>query len=60
LAAVAAERALALAGLFAKDIDAVVASTCKGYVCPGLSGYVTMSQRDCDRLLLKTDSMHLA
>lgn len=40
LAASAAERALAQAGLSAADIDAIVVSTCTGYVCPGLSGYV--------------------
>jgi len=40
LAARAAERALAAAGLTANDIDAVVVSTCTGYLCPGLSGYV--------------------
>ena len=40
LAANAARRALAAAGLEAADIDAVVVSTCTGYLCPGLSGYV--------------------
>jgi len=40
LATRAAERALAAAGLAAEDIDAVVVSTCTGYLCPGLSGYV--------------------
>ncbi len=40
LAAAAATRALASAGLAALDIDAVVVSTCTGYLCPGLSGYV--------------------
>lgn len=40
LAARAGERALAQAGLSAADIDAIVVSTCTGYVCPGLSGYV--------------------
>lgn len=40
LAASAGERALAQAGLCAADIDAIVVSTCTGYVCPGLSGYV--------------------
>lgn len=40
LATQAAERALAGAGLAAHDIDAVVVSTCTGYLCPGLSGYV--------------------
>ena len=40
LAAQAGERALADAGLTAADIGAVVVSTCTGYLCPGLSGYV--------------------
>src|SRR5687768_7388922 len=37
----AAERALADAGLDAGDIDAVIISTCTGYLCPGLTSYVT-------------------
>ena len=40
LATQAAERALVNAGLQACDMDAVVVSTCTGYLCPGLSGYV--------------------
>ena len=40
LASEAAQRALADAGLAPDDIDAVVVSTCTGYLCPGLSGYV--------------------
>lgn len=40
LASEAAGRALAGAGLAAHDIDAVVVSTCTGYLCPGLSGHV--------------------
>jgi predicted naringenin-chalcone synthase len=40
LATEAAERALVKAGLSPEDIDAVVVSTCTGYLCPGLSGYV--------------------
>jgi predicted naringenin-chalcone synthase len=47
LAAQAAERALAQAGL--AQIDAVVVSTCTGYLCPGLSGYVV------ERLGLRAD-----
>lgn len=43
LAADAARRALAQAGLQPSDIDAVVVSTCTGYLCPGLSGYVVES-----------------
>jgi alkylresorcinol/alkylpyrone synthase len=40
LATSAGQRALAQSGLTAQDIDAVVVSTCTGYLCPGLSGYV--------------------
>ena len=40
LAAEAGAHALADAGLAAHDIDAVVVSTCTGYLCPGLSGHV--------------------
>ena len=40
LATTAGQRALAQSGLTAIDIDAVVVSTCTGYLCPGLSGYV--------------------
>lgn len=49
LAADAGRRALTLAGLSADDIDAVVVSTCTGYLCPGLSGYVV------ERLGLRAD-----
>ena len=41
LATQAAERALADAGCAAHDIDALVISTCTGYLCPGLTSYVT-------------------
>ena len=41
LASQAAHRALADAGLTPREIDAVVVSTCTGYLCPGLSSYVT-------------------
>jgi alkylresorcinol/alkylpyrone synthase len=40
LATEAAVRALDRAGLSPQDIDAVIVSTCTGYLCPGLSGYV--------------------
>ena len=40
LVSTAAKRALDDAGLTADDIDAIVVSTCTGYLCPGLSGYV--------------------
>jgi len=49
LAAEAGAKALASAGLAARDIDAIVVSTCTGYLCPGLSGYVV------ERLGLRTD-----
>jgi predicted naringenin-chalcone synthase len=49
LAADAASRALAAAGLDAAEIGAVVVSTCTGYLCPGLSGYVV------ERLGLRAD-----
>ena len=49
LATEAAARALASAGLDARQIDAVVVSTCTGYVCPGLSGHVV------ERLGLRAD-----
>ncbi len=49
LAADAARRALAAAGLAVADIDAVVVSTCTGYLCPGLSGHVV------ERLGLRAD-----
>ena len=40
LAAQAGARALTAAGLSPTQIDAVVVSTCTGYICPGLSGHV--------------------
>lgn len=40
LAAQAAARALQDAGIGTEDIDAVVISTCTGYLCPGLTSYV--------------------
>ena len=49
LAAHAGERALARAGLQPTQIDAVVVSTCTGYLCPGLSGHVI------ERLGLRAD-----
>ena len=49
LAARAGERALAQAGLAAIEIDALVVSTCTGYICPGLSGHVV------ERLGLRAD-----
>jgi len=49
LATQAAERAIADAGLSAGDIDAVIISTCTGYLCPGLTSYVS------ERLGLRPD-----
>ena len=49
LATGAAERALEAAALDAAQIDAVIVSTCTGYLCPGLSGYVI------ERLGLRAD-----
>ena len=49
LAAQAGERALIKAGLLPGQIDAVVVSTCTGYLCPGLSGHVV------ERLGLRAD-----
>lgn len=43
LAARAAAAALQDAGLDGGEIDALVVSTCTGYLCPGLSGYVIES-----------------
>ena len=40
LAASAARRALDRAGMQAEEIDAVIISTCTGYLCPGLTSYV--------------------
>ena len=41
LAAEAAVKALAAADVAAEQIDAVIVSTCTGYLCPGLSSYVS-------------------
>jgi len=49
LAARAGERAMTQAGLAASQVDAVVVSTCTGYLCPGLSGHVV------ERLGLRPD-----
>src|SRR5438477_2307459 len=40
LAAQAAQRALADAGTSPDEIDALLISTCTGYLCPGLTSYV--------------------
>ncbi|KAF0167505.1 MAG: chalcone/stilbene synthase domain-containing protein, partial [Limisphaerales bacterium] len=49
LATEAAERALAAARLAPADVDAILVSTCTGYLCPGLTSYVS------ERLGLRTD-----
>ncbi len=41
LATQAAQRALQEAALGPHEIDAVIVSTCTGYLCPGLSGYIS-------------------
>lgn len=41
LATQAAQRALQEAALGARDVDAVIVSTCTGYLCPGLSGHLS-------------------
>jgi alkylresorcinol/alkylpyrone synthase len=53
LAAQAAERALSDAGTKPGEIDALVISTCTGYLCPGLSSYVS------ERLGLRPDVLAL-
>ena len=52
LASEAARRALDDAGLRAGEIDAVVVSTCTGYLCPGLTSYVG------EALGLRADAVH--
>jgi alkylresorcinol/alkylpyrone synthase len=49
LAAAAAQRALAAADESAASIDAILISTCTGYLCPGLTSYVS------ERLGLRPD-----
>jgi alkylresorcinol/alkylpyrone synthase len=53
LASEAGRRALADAKLTAAEIDAVVVSTCTGYLCPGLTSYVA------EALGLRRDAVHL-
>jgi predicted naringenin-chalcone synthase len=53
LAAKAAERALAMAKIKPGEIDAVLISTCTGYLCPGLTSYTS------ERLGLRTDVLAL-
>jgi polyketide synthase Type III len=53
LAAEAAERALGKAGLNPGQIDGLIVSTCTGYMCPGLTSYVS------ERLGLRADVLGL-
>src|SRR3954468_19606523 len=53
VAAAAAERAMEGAGISAGAVDAIVISTCTGYLCPGLTSYVS------ERLGLRTDALAL-
>ncbi len=53
LATQAAERALEQAGMQASAIDGVLVSTCTGYLCPGLTSYVS------ERLKLRPDVLAL-
>jgi predicted naringenin-chalcone synthase len=53
VATAAAGRALADARLSPRDIDAVIVSTCTGYLCPGLTSYVS------ERLGLRSDALAL-
>ncbi len=53
LASRAAKTALADAGLAPGEVDAVVVSTCTGYLCPGLTSYVS------EALSLRPDALCL-
>ncbi len=53
LAGQAAQRALAHAGTGPQHIDALIISTCTGYLCPGLTSYVS------ERLGLRSDALLL-
>lgn len=53
LATQAGERALANAGVHPAEIDALIISTCTGYLCPGLTSYVG------ERLGLRADVLNL-
>ncbi|HYC35395.1 MAG TPA: 3-oxoacyl-[acyl-carrier-protein] synthase III C-terminal domain-containing protein [Usitatibacter sp.] len=53
LASRAAAQAAARAGLEARAIDALVVSTCTGYLCPGLTSYVA------EALGTRADALHL-
>jgi predicted naringenin-chalcone synthase len=53
VAARAAERAMERADILPRDVDAIIISTCTGYLCPGLTSYVS------ERLGLRTDVLAL-
>ncbi len=53
LATQAAQQAMSEAGTMADEIDAVIISTCTGYLCPGLTSYVG------ERLGLRPDVLAL-
>jgi len=53
VASEAAAKALTRAGLSAADMDAIIVSTCTGYLCPGLTSYVS------ERLGMKPDALAL-
>jgi len=53
LATQAAERALTTARLASAQVDALIISTCTGYLCPGLTSYVS------ERLGLRSDVVAL-
>jgi alkylresorcinol/alkylpyrone synthase len=53
LATLAAERALASSNVNPREIDAILISTCTGYLCPGLTSYVG------ERLGLRPDVLAL-
>src|SRR5439155_22509228 len=53
LAEQAGARAMEAAGVEARQIDAVIVSTCTGYLCPGLTSYVS------ETLGLRADALGL-
>jgi polyketide synthase Type III len=53
LASQAAAKALREARVAAREVDAVIVSTCTGYLCPGLTSYVA------EALGLRQDAIHL-
>jgi len=53
LATQAAQRAIADAGSKPEEIDAVLISTCTGYMCPGLTSYVS------EQLGIRSDALNL-